>query len=781
MTNDSTYSNRIFETRYESECQWVHRFMTWLMAGQWILGVAFALFWSPFTWIGSEHHVHTHLWAAVIIGSSLTGFAVVWIRMFPKESHTRHVVAITQMLWSALLIHLSGGRIETHFHVFASLAILSIYRDWKILITATAVVAVDHFVRGVFYPLSVFGVVNESPFRWIEHAAWMLFEVSFLVPGCHRLRNEVRELCVRQNELTEAKRNVDEQVAQRTLELRSANENLAKQTAEAEKLALVARFTDNAVVITNSASKIEWVNAGFTRITGYSLEEVAGKRPMEFQFGEETDPATVEMMKQSLDRKEGFNTEVINYRKNGDPFWLGIEARPIINAQGVVDRFIAIQSDITHRKEMQISLADAEERLRSIIENVPGAFYRRQMADDKTLYISRCIENLSGHNPTAFTENKLRQRDLIHLDDLEKYDHVLATAANNDGAFELEYRIVDIHENERWVSEKGRIVEFTDGQKQERCVDGILFDISERVEAELRNQALQQELIDVSRQAGMAEIATGVLHNVGNILNSVNVSASVIRKQFSRSPLAKLEKLSDLIAEHEMSFDEFISKDSRGQKVPAYIQKVTSAISSERDLVNREFNELVGNIEHIKEIVSAQQSMSKSSGMLQELNPNELIRDVLSANKASLHKHEVKVERHIEVDIPNFVSDKHRILQILVNLVKNAKDSLVENQTRDPRIELHLFCDEDCIVFRVSDNGIGIDKEKLDKIFQHGFTTKKTGHGFGLHSSANAAAEMGGSLTVTSGGIGHGATFELRLPFESQEATYSLLESFNEA
>ncbi|EKK04053.1 protein containing PAS domain protein [Rhodopirellula baltica SH28] len=317
------------------------------------------------------------------------------------------------MLWSALLIHLSGGRIETHFHVFASLATLSIYRDWRILISATAVVALDHFVRGVFYPLSVFGIMTESPYRWIEHAAWVLFEVAFLAPGCYRLRKEVWELCVRQTEIEFAKRSVDQQVAERTKELSEAYDLLAEKTAETEKLALVARYTDNAVIITHADATIEWVNEGFTRVTGYSADEVIGKRPSDFLHGPQTDPKVCSVMRDAIANRSGFNVQTINYRKNAEPYWVDIEVRPIHDADGIVRQFIAIEADAT-----------------------------------------------------------------------------------------------------------------------------------ERVQQEQEKVRLNQELLDASRQAGMAEIATGVLHNVGNILNSVNVSVSVIRNQYSKSALANLEKVS---------------------------------------------------------------------------------------------------------------------------------------------------------------------------------------------------------------------------------------------
>ncbi|WP_166831098.1 PAS domain S-box protein [Thalassoroseus pseudoceratinae] len=770
-------ADELFESRYQKECHWVHRFMVWIMVGQFFLGLAFAIFLSPFTWIGQQYEIHIHVWAALIIGGSLSSFAILWMKFFPDAAHTRHVVAISQTLWSALLIHLSGGRIETHFHVFASLAILSIYRDWKILITATVVVAMDHFGRGVYYPASVFGVVTESPYRWIEHAAWVVFEVAFLAPGCYRLRNEVRELCVRQYEIEEAKRSVDLQVQERTSELSAAYTQLEEQTAVAQKLAMVAKYTDNAVVITDGDSRIEWVNEGYTRISGYSLDEVVGRCPSDFQHGPATDPETKAFMRNAVREKRGFNTEVVNYRKDGDAFWLAMEVRPIADDMGNVNRFIAIQSDITERKNMELSLADAEARLRSIINNVPGAFYRREVSDEcRTVFVSEWIYNLTGHNPEEFTApDGLNLLDFVHPDDLTELNAAIQSAIDEESEFEREYRIIDANGNVKWIREKGQCLKIGEGTCQ-IFVDGMLFDVTQKVLAERENQRLQQDLLDVSRQAGMAEIATGVLHNVGNILNSVNVSASVIRKQYSRSALANLEKVSDLIAEHESSFDEFIREDTRGRKIPAYIRKVTEALCNERNKVSDEFDDLLRNVEHIKEIVSVQQSMAKSSGLQQELDAQDLIHDALAANKASLMSHRIEVEQSINKALPVFVSDKHRILQILINLIKNAKDALVENQTPDARIEITATTEENRVVFRVADNGIGIATEKLERIFQHGFTTKKSGHGFGLHSSANAATEMGGSLTVCSNGIGTGATFVLRLPLQLTNHEKNALE-----
>ncbi|TWU07765.1 DAHL domain-containing protein [Stieleria varia] len=442
-------------------------------------------------------------------------------------------------------------------------------------------------------------------------------------------------------QLFKANLELDEQVAERTAGLTAANEMLAMQKEEAQKMALVARFTDNAVIIADADSAVEWVNVGFTQIFGYELNEVAGKRLDEFLHGQNSSTQQHSELKACVDCCEPFNASMINYTKDNLPIWVDIEARPIRNDHGQVHRYIAIISDIT-----------------------------------------------------------------------------------------------------------------------------------ERIEAQCENEKLHADLVDASRQAGMAEIATGVLHNVGNILNSVNVSASVIRRQFSKSALANLEKVSQLIAEHETKFDEFVRDDERGRKVPAYVRKVTDALCGEREKLNQEFDELVKNVEHIKEIVSMQQSMAKSSGLIQELDARDLIRESLSANKGALASHRIPIEELVADSVPLFWSDKHRILQILINLIKNAKDAINEQRGDHPCIKVSATSDDQFVVFRVSDNGIGIPADKRDKIFQHGFTTKKAGHGFGLHSSANAATEMGGKLTVHSDGVGTGATFDLRVPFKPIDANH---------
>jgi len=193
------------ETRYEAHRQEIFRsadrMFAGLMVGQWIFAIVIALTFSPYAWQGKVKTVHMHVWVALLLGAAITSLpvALAWFR--PGEPLTRHAVAVAQMLWSALLIHLTGGRIETHFHVFGSLALLAFYRDWPVLLTGTVVVATDHLLRGILWPESVYGIPNPEWWRFLEHASWVVFCISFLVLSCRRSQTDMRVMAERGAEL----------------------------------------------------------------------------------------------------------------------------------------------------------------------------------------------------------------------------------------------------------------------------------------------------------------------------------------------------------------------------------------------------------------------------------------------------------------------------------------------------------------------------------------------------------------------------------------------------
>jgi len=212
-------SQELFESHRMQIFKGVDRTMAFLMLVQWVFGIVAAIWISPRTWIGVSDSTHIHVYAAIFLGGAISAAPIVLTKLFPGEAITRHVMAVSQMLWSALLIHLTGGRIETHFHVFGSLAFLAFYRDWKVLVTATIVVGADHFLRGSFWPQSVFGLTTASPWRWMEHVGWVVFEDIILIQSCRRGVAEMREISQRQARAELAQEITEREVADRTADL----------------------------------------------------------------------------------------------------------------------------------------------------------------------------------------------------------------------------------------------------------------------------------------------------------------------------------------------------------------------------------------------------------------------------------------------------------------------------------------------------------------------------------------------------------------------------------
>ncbi|HEX4263651.1 MAG TPA: ATP-binding protein [Verrucomicrobiae bacterium] len=303
-----------------------------------------------------------------------------------------------------------------------------------------------------------------------------------------------------------------------------------------------------------------------------------------------------------------------------------------------------------------------------------------------------------------------------------------------------------------------------------KCIGSVLtfHEITARKKAEANLQRAHAELVQASRHAGMAEVATNVLHNVGNVLNSVNTSASIVMDQVRASKWKGVPRMVELLEPHADDLGGFLTRDERGRQVFEYLKALSNFLSAEHSAMLAELNGLTKNIEHIKQIVSMQQSYAKASGVEEIHSPALLVEDALRIHNGALERHHVRLARDF-TKVPDIVADKHKVLQILINLIGNAKYALTENGNEDRILTLGMrTAGQDRILISVADNGVGIARENLIRIFSHGFTTRKNGHGFGLHSGFLAAKEMGGSLSVESDGPGTGAIFTLELPVNTR-------------
>lgn len=390
-----------------------------------------------------------------------------------------------------------------------------------------------------------------------------------------------------------------------------------------------------------------------------------------------------------------------------------------------------------------------------------------------------------------FAVNSLSELNDIGLDYFSGFEDDYK-AEKNDGIFSaLNHILVDSRRKYQWefFDINGRMfpadVELTGIELQgKNYVQMIIRDVTEREEIQkalrdanenLENKVLERteelkelntKMVGVARSAGMAEVASGVLHNVGNVLNSVNVSTSILKDQVRNCKSDKLNTLVNLLEENKNNLACFLESDEKGKLVVPYIKQLSAQLATEQDNQLSEINGLSDNIDHIKNIITMQQTYTGSTGVVETLKASKIIEDAIKINIDSIKKHGIRLVREFESDQELSV-DRHRLIQILVNLISNAKYAVEDIEGRDKIIEVGIVNNKNNIHLYVEDNGIGIEKTDIRRLFEFGFKKRAGGHGYGLHHSALVAKEMGGRLSVESDGPGKGAKFELELPLKS--------------
>lgn len=290
-------------------------------------------------------------------------------------------------------------------------------------------------------------------------------------------------------------------------------------------------------------------------------------------------------------------------------------------------------------------------------------------------------------------------------------------------------------------------------------------DIKQRIEMEKRVNSLHQKLLESARRAGMADIASSVMHNIGNVLNSANVSANVLNEKFEKSALSRLTPLISLLNEHAHDLPAFLTESEKGKLVLKYLTEIEAQWQNDKNVILSETASLNKNIKSIKNILEMQESISKKYNFTETITIPELLDNLLSVHKDIIIKHHITIIR--DYSITKTVNlDKFKVEQILDNLVRNAIDALINSQKNDKRLTIEAQLDNDLLIIRIIDNGEGIDNENISKIFNFGFTSKQNNIGFGLHISSLAANEMHGKLKASSEGKEKGATFTLILPIK---------------
>jgi PAS domain S-box-containing protein len=412
-------------------------------------------------------------------------------------------------------------------------------------------------------------------------------------------------------------------------------------------------------------------------------------------------------------------------------------------------------------------LAEQHNLLRTLIDNLPDAVFVKD-TEGRVIIDNLAHARYLGFESTADTIGK-SDMDIFPAAKAQEFREPEIALLQSGKEYNAEEHLTLKSGETIWF--RTTKVPLRDERGQIIGLAGINRDITERKKWEAEMQVLHKQLLETSRHAGMAEVATSVLHNVGNVLNSVNVSASVVGEQVRSTNLDRLSKVISLLKENRTDLTRFLTEEEKGGKLVSFLEALFVILKKERETVQRETDVLTKNVEHIKKIVAMQQSYAKVAGVIEIINPVELIEDSLRMHEAAFLRHAVQIVRDYS-EVPKIAVDRHKVIQILVNLLSNAKYACDANDPEDRIIRVCLSAvGDERIRMEVVDNGKGIAADNLTRIFSYGFTTRKNGHGFGLHSGALAAKEMGGSLHATSDGPGKGAAFILELPVEFQPPT----------
>ena len=415
--------------------------------------------------------------------------------------------------------------------------------------------------------------------------------------------------------------------------------------------------------------------------------------------------------------------------------------RPLVDSL----RILARQKDELHHKEAHI---------RAILDNaVDGIVTFDKYGQLRT--VNPAAEAIMGHK----ANNLIGNDDLAGVFQQGENEAILTPDGQGSGSRRLEAA----HEDGTRVPLEVRVSKMDGGD--EDLYIAIIQDITEREEAQREVMELNRRMVDMAREAGMSQVATGVLHNVGNVLNSVNISTQIVVNTFQRSPIAAgLDQTVSLLQRERGDLPGFFASTKKADALVSYLAELTEASNRERDLVKFELDSLAASIEHIKEIVQAQQSLASRSDLRESVSLADLIEHAIKVSGATAPHQGISIVRQFN-EIGMFETGKHKVLQILVNLLSNAKHAVQAKESGPLTITVRLVQKAASeVMVQVEDSGIGILTENLAAIFQHGFTTRKEGRGFGLHSCANTARELGGRLTAHSDGPGRGAVFTLILP-----------------
>jgi len=694
------------------------RMFAGLLVLEWLAGIALALWITPRTWIGATSSLHLHVDAAIFLGAIIISFPLVLVFLRSGTALTRHTIAVAQMLDSALLIDLTGGRIESHFHIFGSLAFLAFYRDWRVLVTASAVVALDHFVRGIFWPESIFGTLTPDYFRWLEHTGWVVFEDIFLFIMCRESIREMRSIACRQAESELTHERIERAVEERTRELNDSNHELlrAKSATDRANQALrldnfILENVDEGIYLVRARDgTIVHANPKFDSLFGYAPGEIVGQHESGLNAAIDRLPEETAREINAALRKDGaWQGEIQSVRKDGHPFWCSARVKIFQHADhGPV--WVATRQDISERKRAEQQIAEQA----AFLDKARDAIVARDL-EGKILFWNEGAEAIYGWKRAEAIGRNVGE--LIYADPARFRDVARETLEREEWSGELQHRTKD--RKEIVIDERCTIIR--DAQGRPKSILAIKTDITEK-------KKLEAQFMRAQRMESIGTLAGGIAHDLNNILAPIMMSIDIL-KSSQQDPQAA------------MILDTVETSARRGADIVRQVLSFARGVEGERVIIQ----------------------------------PKHLLKELAGMIKQTFPK-DVHLQFNVTDKAWTILGDPTQIHQILLNLCVNARDAMPNGGKLTVSLE-NAILDEHYaamnlearaghyVKISVTDSGVGMPPEIQEKIFEPFFTTKELSKGTGLGlSTVLAIVKSHHGLINVYSEVGNGTTFHVYLP-----------------
>ncbi|MBC7997609.1 MAG: PAS domain S-box protein [Leptolyngbya sp.] len=733
---------QLFEEQKTQLFKRTDRLFVSLLIVEWLCLVLVAAIVSPRTWVGTSSYIHPHIWTAIVVGALTVSLPVILVKMRTGATITRHMIAVAQMVLAGLLIHLTGGRIESHFLIFGSLAFLAFYRDWRVLITASAITAVDHIFRGMFYPESIYGLINASPWRTVEHVFWVVFEDIFLILGCRQSVKEMQEIAIRQTEVEVSKENVELQVEERTKELKLSEKQLAVQYEVSKILAESITFNSCSEALLQCISNCALGDEKVVCSAIWAQDDSRNAlRCASFwsrnEITEGFEFASRELNIQSENDLPG------RVRSTGSIQWISniadetnlqrrrcaleAELKSGVAFPVVVDGAIAMVIEL-YTSETKLPSVDVFDLLAAIGRQI-GQFVLSRRAQEINEQLVKIVESST---------------DAIYGMNLD-----LTITSWNEGAEKLYgYTAKEaLGKNVLMIVPPDKVEELS--ESVERAKDGSRLEGRDSI----RNGA--DGPIDVS--LSLAPICKN-----GEIVGISEIDRDIRERKSAEKRVSEFYS----IVSHELRTPLTSIRGALGL-IEAGIVNQSSQKCMDLIKIGRESSDrlirLINDILDLKKIEAGMFELQ-----LEPIAADRLLEEAVNSMKGMAVERGVKLSLDKGPDHVTVHADKDRCTQVLANLISNA----LKFSQNGSEVVVNGIVDAEQIRFNISDNGPGIAESELQKLFQKfqqldsSDNRKCEGTGLGLAISKALVEQHGGHIGVRSE-VGKGSTFWFELPLKS--------------